>query len=57
MGKEEKTLLIPYTEQSVLNSIYKTSTVLSTEYTDEGVRVEAVLDAHGKGLYSAYILS
>jgi GTP-binding protein HflX len=57
MGKEEKTLLIPYTEQSVLNSIYKTSTVLNTEYTDEGVRVEAVLDAHGKGLYSAYILS
>ena len=54
-GKREYSLLIPYTEQSALNQLYKTYNVLSTDYQNEGIFVKAVLDSKGRGQYSKYI--
>ncbi|MBQ8372078.1 MAG: GTPase HflX [Clostridia bacterium] len=49
-------LLIPYSEQSVVNLLYKNHTVLSVDYADNGVLVEVILDAKGRGQYSSYII-
>lgn len=54
-GKRECRLLIPYSEQSVLNSIYKTSTVLNVEYRDDGVLVDAILGAPEQGMFAKYM--
>lgn len=54
-GKREYTLLIPYTEQSALNQLYKTYNVISVDYTDSGISVKVILDVKGKGQYSKYI--
>ena len=49
-------LLIPYSEQGIVSSLYNTYTVNSVDYTDNGVAVEAVLDARALGLYARYIV-
>ncbi len=49
-------LLIPYSEQGIVSSLYNTYTVNSVDYTDSGVEVEAVLDARAVGLYSRFII-
>ncbi len=49
-------LLIPYSAQSSLSAIYNTYTVISTDYADAGILVEAILDAKGMGQYSAYMI-
>ena len=54
-GKREYTLLIPYTEQSALNQLYKLYNVISVDYTDDGITVKAVLDNKGRGQYSKYL--
>ena len=48
-------LLIPYSEQGIVSSLYNSYTVSSVEYTDSGVEVVAVLDARGMGLYADLI--
>lgn len=55
-SKKKVTLIIPYTEQSVLSEIYNNYTVKNTEYGDNGILVETVLDERGLGLYSKYII-
>ena len=47
-------LLIPYTEQSSLNALHNEYRIISTDYTDLGVLVEAELDERGVGLYGKY---
>ena len=54
--KKEVTLLFPYTEQSRVSGLYNEYTVLSTEYTDDGVLISAILDERGIGNYKKYIL-
>ena len=49
-------LLIPYSEQGIVSSLYNTYTVNSVDYTDNGVAVEAVLDSRALGLYARYIV-
>ena len=49
-------LLVPYSEQGIVSSLYNTYTVNSVDYTDNGVAVEAVLDARALGLYARYIV-
>ena len=49
-------LLIPYSEQGIVSSLYNTYTVNSVDYTDTGVAVEAVLDSRALGLYARYIV-
>ena len=54
-GKRECDLMIPYSEQSSLNLLYKVYNVLSADYLDEGIAVKAVLDQKGRGQYAKYI--
>ena len=49
-------LLIPYTEQSIVSSLYNSYTVKSVEYLDNGIEVEVVLDARGAGYYAKFFL-
>ena len=48
-------LLIPYSEQGIVSSLYNSYTVNSVDYLAEGVAVEAILDARALGLYARYI--
>ena len=53
--KRECILLIPYSEQSALSTIYNNYSVKSVDYVDDGVSVVAILDEKGRGVYSKYI--
>ena len=53
--KKKYTLLIPYSNQSALSSLYDNYTVGEVEYIDEGISVEVILDERGKGIYEKYI--
>ncbi len=54
-GKKEYTLLIPYSDQSVLSSLYDKVTVNSVDYGAEGITVCAILGGAERGIYSKYI--
>jgi GTP-binding protein HflX len=54
--KVELKLSIPYSEQNILSQIYNEYVVKSTEYSDDGIIVEAVFDERGKGLYKKYVI-
>ena len=56
-SKKQVVLLIPYTEQSKASDIFNNYNVKNTEYTEEGVLIEAVLDNRGIGLYGKFIKS
>ena len=53
--KKECALLIPYSDQSALSSLYNSYTVKDVEYLDSGISVKAVLDEKGRGIYGKYI--
>ena len=55
--KKKYTLLIPYSNQSVLSTLYNNYTVGEVEYADEGIRAEVILDERGRGQYGKYITS
>ena len=55
--KKKYTLLIPYSNQSVLSTLYDNYTVGEVSYIDDGISVEVILDERGKGLYGRYIIS
>lgn len=55
--KKKYTLLVPYSAQSVVSTLYNNYTVTNTDYLDEGISVEVILDERGKGLYGKYICS
>jgi GTP-binding protein HflX len=54
--KKKYTLLIPYTSQALVSALYNNYTVLSTEYLDEGISVEVILDEKGRGMYGKYVV-
>ncbi|MBQ3016934.1 MAG: GTPase HflX [Clostridia bacterium] len=54
-GKRECAILLPYSEQSVLSSLYDTSTVLEVDYRAEGVYIRAILGAPERGMLQKYI--
>lgn len=54
-GKRECTLSIPYTEQYVINNLYKTYNVLSVEYLNNFVSIKVILDQKGRGQFLKYI--
>ena len=49
-------LLIPYTEQGIVNQLYKSYTVESCDYKDNGIEIITVLDERGRGQYKAYLV-
>ena len=55
--KKKYTLLIPYSAQSVLSSMYNLYSVESVDYLDDGISVTVILDERGKGMYGKYISS
>lgn len=54
--KRKYTLLIPYSDQSALSSIYNSYSVEEVEYSDDGISVVAVLDERGRGLFGKFIV-
>ena len=55
--KKKYTLLIPYSAQSALSTLYDSYTVSEVNYLDDGISVEVILDERGKGVYGKYITS
>lgn len=53
--KKQCKLLIPYTEQSMANVLFEGYTVLKTDYLENGVYFEAVLDRKGLGIFKKFI--
>ena len=56
-SKKQVKFLFPFDKQGAVNNLYTSATVLSTEYTDNGVVVEAIVDEKCYGMYKDYILS
>ncbi|MBE6681232.1 MAG: GTPase HflX [Ruminococcaceae bacterium] len=54
-SKKQVKFLFPYDKQGAVNNLYENSTVVSTEYVDGGVLVEAIVDAKCYGMYENYI--
>ena len=54
-GKRECHLKIPYSDQYVINQLYNVYNVISGDYLDDGIGVNVVLDAKGRGQYRGYI--
>ena len=54
--KKKYSILIPYSNQSVLSSLYDNYTVSNVEYVDNGISLEAILDERGRGMYAKYIV-
>ncbi|MBE6635112.1 MAG: GTPase HflX [Ruminococcaceae bacterium] len=54
-SKRECKLLIPYSEQSVLSSLYDKATVLEVDYLDSGIVVRAILGNAERGMLAKYI--
>lgn len=55
--KKKYSLLIPYSNQSVVSALYNSYTVSEVNYADEGIAVKVILDERGRGLYGKYITS
>lgn len=54
-GKKKKAvLLIPYTDGAVVSELHENELILSTDYTEEGTLIEAMLDAVTKERYKKY---
>ena len=56
-SKKKVTVSVPYTEQHIVSEIYNNYSVKNTEYRDDGIFVETILDERGLGLYSKYIVN
>lgn len=54
-GKTPITLRIPNSEQGIINSIYKNTSVTGISYGDEFVTVSAVADPKAKGMFGKYL--
>ncbi len=48
-------LLVPYSDQHVISQLYDGYAVSLVDYLAEGIRVEAVLDAKGQGIFTKYL--
>ncbi len=49
-------LLIPFSAQAAVNAIYKSATVLSSEFTDDGTLLTILADEKIRGKYAEFIL-
>ena len=54
--KQEYTMIIPYTDGSVLSAIHQNQKVLSEEYTEAGTKIIVLLDSENKSKYEKYIV-
>ena len=54
-SKKQVKFLIPYDKQGAVNNLYENATVVSTDYVNGGVLVEAIVDEKCYGMYENYI--
>ena len=54
-SKKQVKFLFPYDKQGAVNNLYENATVVSAEYVDSGVLVEAIVDEKSYGMYENYI--
>ena len=54
-SKRQVKFLFPYDKQGAVNNLYENATVVSTDYVDGGVLVEAIVDTKCYGMYENYI--
>jgi 50S ribosomal subunit-associated GTPase HflX len=54
-SKKQVRFLFPFDKQGAVNNLYQNATVVSTEYIDCGVLVEAIVDDKCYGMYENYI--
>ena len=54
-GKTNEVFLFPYSEQGMMNILYKNAEIKNTKYVDEGVLVEACVDEKTKGALKKYL--
>ena len=54
-SKKQVKFLIPFDKQGAVNNLYENATVLSTDYIENGVLVEAIVDDKCYGMYEKYI--
>lgn len=54
LSKRRLKLLIPYTEQSIASLLYDEYAVKSTDYTENGILFDVVLDERGVGMFKKY---
>lgn len=54
-SKKKLKFLFPFDKQGAVNKLYTNSTVLSVDYTDVGVLVEAIVDEKCQGMYENFI--
>ena len=54
MSKKQVELLIPYSEQSLVNVLYSNYNVDNVEYVENGIKIRAVLDSKGIGRFDKY---
>jgi GTP-binding protein HflX len=55
-SKRRLKLLIPYTEQSLASTLYNEYAVKSTDYTENGIMFDVVVDERGAGVFKKYII-
>lgn len=55
-SKQRLKLLIPYTEQSVASMLFDEYAVKSTEYIEDGILFDVIMDKRGVGLFEKYII-
>lgn len=54
--KRECTLLIPYSDGSVLSALHEKQKIIDEDYTPDGVSVKALLDREAEDRYGNYII-
>ena len=54
-SKKQVKFLFPFDKQGAVNNLYENATVLSTDYIESGVVVEAIVDEKCYGMYENYI--
>ena len=56
LAKKQLKLLIPYTDQSVASMLFDEYAVKSTEYREDGILFDVVLDKRGVGMMKKYVI-
>lgn len=55
-SKKQVKFVFPFNMQSAVNTLYTEANVLSTDYTEAGVLVEAIVDGKCYGRYKSYVV-
>jgi len=54
-SKKQVKFIFPFDKQGAVNKLYENATVVSVDYIDDGVLIEAIVDQKCYGMYEKYI--